>query len=447
MLRIPRLSQLDENLTAKFVVPVALENCFTVFITMAISSVVSTISASALAAIAMSNSIMGVVSALFSVVTIGGGVMVSRHFGAKEYADAAESIEQSTFLSLIATITIAVLAIVLASPLLRLLMPTAEAGIFSEAVRYFRILMVSLPFLVLHGVFSGACRGLGNGRMPLITTIAMNLSQLFFAWLCITVLNLNEIGAGIAIIICRVVGAGILFHTLMKDRKQIVLHVRNMFLPKLSVCRRILRVGLPLTVESLFVQFGYMLANSMSIALGSFESAVFQIVNTVYGFACVTHAIFLNISLSAAGHLLGRKDYKGVKTAGYTLWVIGLFVSSSMALISIIFGRQLCGFYTDDPATLDACMKVIWIILPMNIVANANNITDPPLRAGGDTTYVMVIALITVWMLRLPLTWLLCFKLNMGVLGVFLANTLALTFRTIAGMTRFSTNKWMYKKV
>ena len=156
MLRIPRLSQLDENLTAKFVIPVALENCFTVFITMAISGVVSTISASALAAIAMSNSIMGVVSALFSVVTIGGGVLVSRHFGAKEYREAAASIEQSTFLSLIATVTIAVLSMVLASPLLRLLMPTAEAGLFGEAVRYFRIMMISLPFLVLHGVFSGA---------------------------------------------------------------------------------------------------------------------------------------------------------------------------------------------------------------------------------------------------------------------------------------------------
>ena len=220
-----------------------------------------------------------------------------------------------------------------------------------------------------------------------------------------------------------------------------------MFRPKLGVCRRILRIGLPLTVESLFVQFGYMLANSMSIALGGFESAVFQIVNTVYSFACVTHAIFLNISMSACGHLLGRKDYKGLRTAVYTMWFMGLLVSSAMALIAIVFGRQLCGLYTDDPATLEACLKVMWILLPMNIVANANNITDPAMRAGGDSGYVMIVALITVWGLRLPLTWLLCFKLDMGVLGVFLANTLALTFRTISGMIRFSFGKWMYKKV
>ena len=61
--------------------------------------------------------------------------------------------------------------------------------------------------------------------------------------------------------------------------------------------------------------------------------------------------------------------------------------------------------------------------------------------------FAVSVALITVWGLRLPLTWLLCFKLDMGVLGVFLANTLALTFRTISGMIRFSFGKWMYKKV
>jgi Na+-driven multidrug efflux pump len=62
---------MDENLTARFVVPVVMENVFAVFINMAISGVISTISASALAAISMANSIMSVVSALFSMVTTG----------------------------------------------------------------------------------------------------------------------------------------------------------------------------------------------------------------------------------------------------------------------------------------------------------------------------------------------------------------------------------------
>ena len=91
MFPLSRLSQLDESLTARFVVPIIMENCFTVFINMAISGVISTISASALAAIGMANSIMSVVSALFSVVIVGSSVLISRQVGAEEYADAADA--------------------------------------------------------------------------------------------------------------------------------------------------------------------------------------------------------------------------------------------------------------------------------------------------------------------------------------------------------------------
>jgi len=447
MFRLPRMSQLDESLTARFVVPIIMENCFTVFINMAISSVVSTISASALAAIGMANSIMSVVSALFSVVIVGSSVLISRQVGAEEYAAAAESIEQSSFIGIVTAAAITLISVIFASPLLRLLMPTAEAGLFREAIRYFRIVMLTLPFFILHGVFSGICRGLGNSRITLITTIIMNLSQLLFAWLCISVLCLNEVGAGIALGVGRIVGAGILLFTLLREKQRFTLKIRNMFFPKLSVCRRILRIGLPMTLESLFVQLGYMLANSMSIALGSFESAVFQIVNTVYGFAGLPQGVFTTVALSASGHLLGRKDYKGLKTAGYSLWMLGVLISSSMALIAILFGRQICSFYSSDPETIEACLKILWVVLPLNIVANSVSTIDQLLRTGGDSTFVMTIALLTVWVFRLPVTWLLCFKLNMGALGVFLGNTIALSFRTVSGMIRFSTEKWMYKKV
>ena len=266
MLRLPKLRNLDESLTVKFVLPVIMENSLTIFIGLAISQIISTISSSALAAIGMANTIMTVVSAFFSMVTTGTSIMVARQIGARENQEAAESIEQSTFMSAVATILIMIVCITFASPILRLLMPTAEDSLFGEAVGYFRVIMTSLPFLVLHGVFSGVCRGLGNSRMPMITAIAMNLCQLLVAWITISCLQLNEIGAGVAIVVCRVLGTSILFITLMRDHRRFVLKVRNMLRPNRQTCMRILRIGVPVSFESVFVQLGYMLGNSMAIS-------------------------------------------------------------------------------------------------------------------------------------------------------------------------------------
>ncbi len=447
MSRLPRLRELDDSLTMKFVVPVIMENSLTIFIGLAISQIISTISSSALAAIGMANNIMTVVSAVFSMVTTGTSILVARQVGARENQDAADSIEQSTFLSSVTTILITIVCILFASPILRLIMPTAEDTLFNEAVGYFRVIMLSLPFLVLHGVFSGVCRGLGNSRMPMVTAITMNLCQLLVAWITISCMQLNEIGAGVAIVVCRVVGTAILFFTLMKDQRRFILKIRNMLRPKRQTCLRILRIGIPVSFESVFVQLGYMLGNSMAISLGTFESGVYQIVSTINTFTSLPQGIGSAIATASVGHLLGRKNYTGAKQAGWFLWGSGMVVTVIFGVLAHVLGEPICSIYSNDPATIKESANIIWVLLLMNVTGMSINVIDPQLRVGGDVKYVMMTTLIAVWGMRLPLTYFMCFKWNFGVLGIFLANTISLCFRVTMGLIRYCSNKWMYKKV
>lgn len=447
MSRLPRLRALDENLSLRFVVPVILENCLTIFIGMAVSMVISGISPSALAAIGMANTIVTVIVAFFSVITSSVSILVARQVGAGENEDAADSIEQSTFIALFSSLALTVLFVAFATPLLKLVMPTAEEVMFLEAVRYFRVVMISIPFYILYSVFAGACRALGNSKVPMYTALAMNISQLIFAWLTINVMGLNEIGAGIALIVCRFVGAAMLFYTLMKDRRRFVLKVKKMLVPKFSVCRRLVRIGLPTCFEMIFVQLGYMLANSMSIALGTFESGVYQIINTINSFTGVPQGICSVIAMSAVGHLLGRKSYKDAKKAGWMIWGLGLSAGAVLGLLAMAFGVPFCGLYSSDPATVNESARLLWILLFMNATGCSINVIDPQLRVGGDVKWVMTCTLLAVWLIRLPLTYFMCFRWDMGVLGIYLANTISLAFRMLMGIIRYCGNKWMYKKV
>lgn len=446
-MRLPRLRALDENLSLRFVVPVILENCLTIFIGMAVSMVISGISSSALAAIGMANTIVTVIVAFFSVITASVSILVARQVGAGENEDAADSIEQSAFIALVTSLVLTVLFIVFATPVMKLMMPTAEEGMFLEAVRYFRVVMISMPFFILYNVFAGACRALGNSKVPMYTALAMNFAQLFFAWLTINVMELNEIGAGIALIICRFVGAAMLFYTLMKDRRRFTLKVKNMLRPKLSTCKRIVSIGMPVSFESIFVQVGYMLANSMSIALGTFESGVYQIINTINSFTGVPQGICSVIAVSAVGHLLGRKNYKDAKKAGWLIWVVGLSAGAFLGFLAWGCGKSFCGLYSSDTATVNESARLLWILLLMNATGCSINVIDPQLRVGGDVKWVMTWTLLAVWLIRLPLTYFMCFRWGMGVLGIYLANTISLAFRMVVGIIRYCGNKWMYKKV
>lgn len=444
--RFIKYRPLDESLTARFVLPVVLENTFTIFIGMVIAQVVSTISASALVAVGMANSVMSMAAALFTMVTVGSGILVARQVGAGEMKDAADTIEQSTFVGLFSAIAFTVLGIVCAGPMLQLLMPNAEDAMVQEAVRYFSVVILSLPLQVVRGVFGGVCRGLGDSRTPLVSAVSMNLCQLISAWVFVHAFGWDEMGVGLAYILCYFVGAGVQFYSLMR-RKQVELCLRGMLRPRWGTCMRILRLGLPVSVQSIFSSLGATLASSMVVNVGAFESGVYQIVNTLGQFTSIPRMVCDVVMLASVGHLLGAKRYKDANKAGWLVFGATAGSGALMGLVMCCFAVPLCGLYSSDPATVQAAASLLWILLPVDLATGAMFAADGVLASGGDTTSVMVITLFSLWCVRLPLTYLVCFVWQWGALGVFLVYIVVNVIRVMLSGLRLRSGKWIHKKV
>lgn len=439
--------QLDESLSHRFILPVIGENLLTIFIGLVFSGIISVISSSALAAIGMANSVMALVFSVFSVVITGASVLVSRQIGAHENDQAAQTIEQAALISLVLSCCIAAATMLLARPIMRLVMPTAEAAMFAEAVRYYRILMLSLPAYVLHSVLSSVCRATGDSRNPMLVAIILNLSQLAFGYIFIIFFGLEETGAALAYVSCRTVGAALIAILLLRDHRLFSISLCNLLHPRLDVMRRILRIGIPVSVESLFVQVGYLLANSMAIALGTFESGVYQILVTINTFAAVPQGITSTIAMSAIGHLIGARRSADARRAGMFIWTSGLAITIALCAGVMIFGKPFAGLYSSNANTIASAAGYAWLLLVLNIPAVSINSIDPQLRAGGDVRYVMFVTLTAVWLIRLPLTYLFCFVWDWGVPGIFLGNSISLYYRAILGLLRHRSNRWIHQKI
>jgi|GEM_PF-1476358 len=438
---------LDENLTIRFVLPVLLENMLTIANGLVFYQLISTISRSALAATGIANQVGSVISSAFSVFYLGSAVLVSRQIGAHEYADAKRTIEQSTAMTVLSAVLITLLCIITAVPLMRMLMPNAEESLFQESVRYYRILLLSVPLWMVQQTYFSISRAVGNSKAPMAAGIIMNVAQTLFAYCFIKFFRLNEIGAGLAYICCRIVGLSIITWTLFRDRRYFTLSLRDMLRPHFETWKRIIRLGIPICVESVFVQVGYLVANSMSIALGTFESGVYQIMTTLNSFITMPQAVVTAVGMTVVGHILGSGRKKEARKAGRYIWAAGLTAVLFLGSIVLIFSRTLSGFYSSDPAAVDLCVKLIWILPIMDLFGVSINAIDPQLRAGGDVTFVMILTLGAIWLVKLPLTWLFCFKLNWGVIGIFAANASSLFVRAVWGFARHCGDKWMKKRV
>ncbi|MEA4823978.1 MAG: MATE family efflux transporter [Clostridiaceae bacterium] len=432
-----------------FVVPVILENMVTLAVGLVFSQIISTISESALAATGMANTVMAVAFAAFAIVITGSAVVVSRQTGEGDLCGAGDTIERTGGVSLLISIAATVALIAGSSGLMRLLMPTAEEGFFREALRYFRVLMLSLPLYVTHSVFAGVCRAMGDTKRPMRAYVLMNLSQLVFAWIFIRVFGLEELGAALTYICCRMVGLVLTAFALHKNRHGVPIHFKRMLrlAGGSAVIKRVLHVGAPVSLSNTIVQVGYLLINSIAVSLGSFACGVYQILTTVNALIGIPQGICSTIALPVVGNLLGAKRVKEAKRTGIGIWVIGICASIALGLIVWLNRGAICGWYSSNTDMAAESARILWILIIMDIAGVAINAMDPQLQAGGDVRFVMLYTIIAVWLVRLPLSWYFSYRLHYGVMGLFAANTISLYLRAIIGLIRHGGSRWYARKV
>ena len=436
-------------LSPEFVIPVVLENAVVLVVGLLFSRSIATISDSALAATGIANVILNTVFAVFSVVITGGAVIVSRLNGEGDREGAADTVERTLGFSLYLSLAVAALLIAVSAPMLRLLEPSAEPQFLRESLRYYRVLMLSLPLYVLYSVMAGMCQAMGDTRRPMTAIVTMSLTQLGFAWLFIRILRMEELGAALTYVCCRGVGLGLMTVALLHNKPGL----RFRFWRSVNlaggggVIRRVLRVGAPVSISGTFVQLGYLIINSMAISLGTFASGVHQILTSINTTLASTWTVCRTVALPSVGNLLGAGRIPEAKRTGRHILMASALVALAGDLFCVWKADLVCGLLSLNPDMVAESARLIWVLVPVGLASAVINALEPQLQAGGDVRTVMTITLVAVWAVRIPLTWLFVYRLHWGVLGLFLANIANLFVRAIAFFIRHLGSKWYTKRV
>lgn len=429
----------------RFVIPVVIENIATVAIGLVFSFVIGGISRSSLAAVGIANSAFAVVNAFSSVITTGSAVLTARYVGKNDRNAASDIIEQSLLFSGAFGISVGVLCAVFAGPIMLMLMRGAEAALYNEAVQYFRVLMLSFPFLALFNTVCGILRASGDSRAPMVSAVIQNLIQIAAAYVLIRFFGLNMLGAGLAYLICRIIGSTFALAVCIRSHHSYSLRIKNIFIPHFRTIKALLSVGIPSMIESVSVQGGYLVGNAMIIGLGTYTASVYQVVNTIYTFVSMPQSITSAITITFVGQALGASDTRGAKRKPAMILAASIAISYVLGLICALFGHPISMIYSDSPEIQAESSKILWLMLLFILPAVELNAIDPALRAGGDTRFVMFYTTASIWLCRLPLTYLFCYVMKMGASGAFLANIVNLYIRSVFSIIRFISGKWMTK--
>jgi MATE family multidrug resistance protein len=240
-------------------------------------------------------------------------------------------------------------------------------------------------------------------------------------------------GSGWSTTIARVYMAAVLVAAIVwHERKSGNLLFRLSWKPDVARLLRLLDLGLPAALQiliegGLFGVIAVLAARLDEVSLAAHGIAI-NVVSTTY-------MVPLGISSAAAvrvGQAVGRKDRPGVATSGWTALLLGTLFMGAASLALWTAPRWILRVFTADALVIASGAALLRIAALFELFDGFQTVATGALRGLGDTRSPMLAHLAGYWLIGLPISYVLCFRLSWGVSGIWVGLTAALILIGVA---------------
>lgn len=354
----------------------------------------------ALAAVSASFFIYYFIISLIIGVGSGTTVVISQLFGAKKYGEVQRAFSSFFIFMLITGIILSITGIVFAESIFRLTHTPEE--IIPEAVSYFKIYIGGTFLFVTFNSVLSILRGIGDSTRPMIFILISTVLNIILDLLFIVVFEWGIEGAARATVIAQGVAMFVALHYVDKIHPLLSIRKKDLLFDS-KLFKEELKIGLPTSIQQCAISLGL-------IALLSIVNSFGADTLTAYGVAGKIDAIITQAMLTLSGALaafagqnFGAGRFDRVKKAvRVTLGANTLFSLITFACIWF-WGDIMMMAFTDDTNVIAIGRNYLQIIGGFFIIHGALNIYNGALRGAGDTFFVMITSLVSLWLLRIPL--------------------------------------------
>ncbi len=326
------------------------------------------------------------------------------------------------------------------SPYLYYLRQPAE--VVQLAIPYLNILCCSLVPLMLFQGLKQFAEGLSLTRQSMYLSVGANLLNfglnylLIFGYGGFPRMGLN--GAATATLISRVVMALLMGVYIWRSPRFV--QYRQQTRRKLISFkhgRRIFKLGLPIAGQMLFEMSAFSFSAIMIGWLGAKQLAAHQIAINV---AAVTYMMASGIAAAATirvSNELGRSQFREMRQAGFSGIMMALLFMTVMAVILIVTKNYIPMLYVHDAAVIKMAAGLLVIAALFQLSDGVQVAGLGALRGLEDVKVPGLISFLAYWVVGLPTGYILCFKLGLGVNGIWTGLLAGLTVAAILLFYRF----------
>ena len=298
---------------------------------------------------------------------------------------------------------------------------------------YFLGIIFHMTLINMNGVLR-SCKRVVITMGVMVFAAILNIILLLYFY------NFTDIGfKGIAISTAISLSAASIINIIIMYRI-----IDKVYIFSINILKQILSIGWPGGIVSLSWQFGGtalyailgMLTYSTEImaayATGlRIESAIFM---PAFAFNMANAVI--------VGNLMGEKKFDEAYKNGFVTAFISMTIVTVMMSVIIIFARPIAEILEPNKAVVPEIIKYLYICMIAEPFIALNLAMNGALNGAGDTKATMRYAILNVWVLRLPLAYILGIFLGFGATGIWWALNMGFFMQVILSTRRFMSKKW-----
>jgi len=143
------------------------------------------------------------------------------------------------------------------------------------------------------------------------------------------------------------------------------------------------------------------------------------------------------------GNLLGENKTRLAFRNGLLTAALGVGIVSLLAFLVWLNARPIVTLLSDNEIVIDFSLKYLYICLLVEPIMAWGVITSGGLNGAGDTRGVMIYVALSVWLVRVPFSYLTAIVLNLGAPGVWWSMNASIILQAILITNRYLKRRWL----
>lgn len=304
----------------------------------------------AFAAVTSSGTLIFLLISFFAGTAMGGGVVISRYFGANDEKQVSRAIHTLMAFGILSGFLITAVGVILTPTFLEWM--NTDPEVLPEAIEYFRFYFLGGLALVMYNICRSIMNALGDSRRPLYYLIFSSVLNIILDLLFLAVFRWGVWSAAVATVVSQAASVALCMVYLLRKGNIFTVEFKKIRFHK-ALLFEIIRYGLPSGVMNSMIAIANVVVQSQINSFGKLAMAAYGAHAKIEGFAFLPITSFNMAATTFISQNLGAKLYDRAKKGARFSILSAVLLAEAIGVFVFLLSPHLVGLFDDTPGVIE----------------------------------------------------------------------------------------------